>query len=80
MEFKFSKHALEQMNLRNIPKAVVDSILANPLQTLNEGGISVYQSITEDKKYLIHIFVNESNQVITVYRTSKISKYYESKI
>ncbi len=78
--FEFSRHALEQMKLRNISKAVVDDILASPGQILNEDVLQVYQSTTADRKFLIRIFVNESNRVITVYKTSKIKKYYEGKI
>ena len=80
MRFEFTRHALEQMELRQISKEVVENIMTNPNQTLHQDGSKVYQSITEDKKYLIRIFVNETNQVITVYKTSKISKYYEGKI
>lgn len=83
MNFVFSKHALEQMELRKIPKDVVKKILANPQQIKAEGGKKVYQSIVEDGNYLIRIFVNQSKNpriVITVYKTSKISKYYEDKI
>ena len=80
MKFEFSKHALEQMKLRHISKEVVESILASPGQTLEEDGNKVYQSITEEGKYLIRIFVNERKRVITVYKTTKIRKYYEGKI
>ncbi len=68
------------MDLRQISKEVVENILTSPGQTLVADGHTVYQSITVDKKYLIRIFVNESKRVITVYKTSKIKKYYESKI
>lgn len=83
MNFEFSKHALEQMELRGIPKAVVEKILTNPVQVRDEDGNKVYQSITEDRKYLIRIFVNDKKNpklIITVYKTSKIRKYYEGKI
>jgi hypothetical protein len=83
MNFVFSKHALEQMKLRNIPKNVVEKILSNPEQIKNEQGKKVYQSIVENGKYLIRIFVNHKKNpklIITVYKTSKITKYYEGKI
>lgn len=83
MAFVFSKHAFEQMELRKIPKSIVEKILANPGQIRKEEGNKVYQSIIEDGNYLIRIFVNHKqnpNVVITVYKTSKIKKYYESKI
>ena len=45
--------------------------------------VKVYQSIVEDGNYLIRIFVNNKQNpkvVITIYKTSKIKKYYEGKI
>ena len=80
MNFEYSNHALEQMEMRQISKEVVNAILARPDQTLNEDNYIVHQSLTEDRKYLIRIFVNDKKRVITVYKTSKISKYYEGKI
>lgn len=71
------------MELRKIPKKVVEKILTKPGQIKDEGDKKVYQSISENGKYLIRIFVNDKknpNLVITVYKTSKIRKYYESKI
>lgn len=83
MDFEFSKHALDQMKLRMISKEVVEKILMNSDQIRDEDGYRVYQSITENGKYLIRIFVKDkikSKLVITVYKTSKIKKYYEGKI
>jgi len=83
MEYVFSKHALEQMESRRIPKDVVEKILTNPEQIKDELGKKVYQSIVEDGNYLIRIFVNNKQNpkvVITIYKTSKIKKYYEGKI
>jgi len=82
MNFVFSKHALEQMELRSISKSIVEEILASPDQIKAEAGKIVYQSVVEKGRYLIRIFVNDESPktVITVYKTSKISKYYESKI
>lgn len=81
--FKFSKHALEQMELRGISKEVVKKILLNPIQVRTEEGKKVYQSIVDDGRSLIRIFVNykkDPKVIITVYKTSKIKKYYEGKI
>jgi hypothetical protein len=76
----FSKHALEQMEARGIERDVVENGIAKPDQILKEEGNTVYQSVLADKKHLIRIFVNDKNRVITVYKTSKIRKYYEGKI
>ena len=71
------------MQLRGIRKSIVKDILTKPDQIKEEKGNKIYQSIVSEGKYLIRIFVDtdtEPNVVITVYKTSKISKYYEGKI
>ena len=81
--FKFSKHALEQMELRGILKETVRKVLLTPDHIKTEDGKKVYQSILEDGRSLIRIFVNHKKNpkvIITVYKTSKIKKYYEGKI
>ena len=83
MEFVISKHALEQMDLRGISKDIVTKILNAPDQIREEEGKKVYQSLVENGKYLIRIFVNSNKRplfIVTVYKTSKISKYYEGKV
>jgi hypothetical protein len=82
-EFEFSKHALEQMELRGIEKMEVLRIVHNPMETKTEDGLKVFQALTENKEHLIRIFVNEEknpNLIVTVYKTSKIRKYYEGEI
>jgi len=79
----FSKHALAQMELRGISKAEAEVILKSPQEVKEENGKKVFQSVTENGNYLIRIFVNDNvipAVIITVYKTSKISKYYEGKI
>ena len=76
----FSKHALEQMEARGIERDIVENSISRPDQILKEEGNTVYQSVLADKKHLIRVFVNDKNRVITVYKTSKIRKYYEGKI
>jgi hypothetical protein len=82
-EFSISNHAKEQMELRQVSLEVVMSILTNPQQILTEKGRKIYQSIINfegEGNYLVRIFVNAEknpNNVITIYRTSKIEKYYE---
>jgi hypothetical protein len=86
MEYFFSQHALEQMHFRGISKTLVEEILREPEQRIEEEHLTVFQSIRTDENketFLIRVFVNEKktpNVVITVYKTSKIQKYYESKI
>lgn len=82
-EFSISNHAKEQMELRQVSLEVVMSVLTNPQQILTEESKKIYQSIINFEKegnYLVRVFVNaekDPNNVITVYRTSKIEKYYE---
>ena len=81
-EFSISNHAREQMELRGISEEVLMKILNVAQQVITEGDKRIYQSIInfEDGNYLVRIFVNiekEPFNVITVYRTSKIDKYYE---
>ena len=88
MWYKFSKHALEELENRSISMEIAEKILANPQQIIEEDGDKkIYQSIIVEEgiEYLIRIFVaidKIPNVIITLYRTSKISKYWdnESKI
>ncbi len=86
MDYQFSLHALEQMTLREISEKVVDDILSGPDQIVEQDGLFIYQSIVSDFKVqpcLIRVFVNSGKippMIVTVYRTSKIEKYYEDKI
>jgi len=83
-DFRISNHASEQMEARGISEETVQEILRNPQQSIPEGKEKViYQSILEDeatqKNYLVRIVVNiikDPKLVITVYRTSKINKYW----
>ena len=86
MNFEFSKHALEQMIIRDVSKDIVMKVLENPDEIKQEDGMSIYQSIIpylDEGNYLIRVFVNSNKipyLIVTVYKTSKISKYYEGKI
>ena len=85
MDFIFSQHDLDQMEARGISKETVENILANPDQILTLEDLTVFQQVVSKEKplFLIRVFVNirkNPNLVVTVYRTSKISKYYENKI
>ncbi len=83
MKFKFTRHAEEEMERRNIPRKFIESVLVSPQQILDEyGGKKAYQSKIDfgsGKIYLLRVIVDDSREpptVITVYRTSKISKYW----
>jgi hypothetical protein len=80
-----SKHALERAASRGILVKDIMVIIESPLFISVEDGLSVYHGIIHqnNRPYLIRIFVNKQvnpNLVVTVYKTSKINKYYEGKI
>lgn len=79
--YHLSDHALEEAERRGISLALVDSIMRSPGQVLDvHSGRKVYQSRVEigGKLYIVRVIVEQSNplKVITVYRTSKIEKYW----
>jgi hypothetical protein len=82
MKFTLSTHAQQEMERRNIPLALLESILSNPQQIVPIlSGMKAYQSKIDfggGKIYLVRTIVNEEAFlpiVLTVYRTSKIEKY-----
>ena len=85
MKFSYSQHAVEQMNKRGISEKEVQKTINSPERIIQEEDYVVYQRMQDSQtiKYLIRVFINMAKKpplVITVYRTSKISKYYEDKI
>ena len=85
MNYQFSLHAIEEMANRQIPQEIIEQVLDNPLQVIPQNpDKQIFQSIISmknegiDKDYVIRVIVNivkEPNLVVTVYRSSKISKY-----
>ncbi len=82
--YVLTNHALLEMTRRGITAEEIESVLANPAQrTGQRKGRCVYQSkqySQEAKKdYLLRVFVDidqKPAQVVTVYRTSKVQKYW----
>ncbi len=81
----FSNHAISQMDRRGISMEIVLEVLKNPEEIITMEEQIVHQSIVNftdgNKDFLVRIFINAVKTpkvVITVYRTSKIKKYYES--
>ena len=76
-------HTTFEIERRNVPLKIVHQVLQNPEQIIAvRRGRSVFQSRfkMEEKQYLIRIFVDIDRsppEVVTVYRTSKINKYWE---
>ena len=82
MEFTLSEHAKTEMAHRGIPFAVVEKALDSPEQVVPEGGgIEVFQSRRDfgGMIFLVRVVVDRNvapAMVVTVYRTSKIGKYW----
>lgn len=84
LNFAFTDHALSEMARRQITEEEVRTALAKPEQMeMVRDGRAVYQSRLEmgnpPKIYLLRVFVDIDPVppfVVTVYRTSKIEKYW----
>ncbi|HPX80849.1 MAG TPA: DUF4258 domain-containing protein [Syntrophales bacterium] len=83
MIFRFSNHALEEMKRRAIPERILELVLNDPQQIVPErGSLKVYQSVVDfgdGKQFLLRAIVDDTLEpaiVVTVYRTSKIGKYW----
>jgi hypothetical protein len=83
-DFVFTDHALTEMARRQISREDVKGVLANPEQVeMVREGRAVYQARREMGKqprtYLLRVFIDIDRKppyVVTVYRTSKIEKYW----
>ena len=86
VEYVISDHARSEMERRQIGEADVAKVLAMPGQTDTvQEGRAVYQLQVEmgqpPRKYVLRVFVDidrQPAQVVTVYRTSKIEKYWRA--
>lgn len=84
IDFVFTEHALIEMARRDISQEHVRNVLANPEQTeIVREGRTVYQAKYNmgepPKVYILRVFVDIDGtppHVVTVYRTSKIEKYW----
>ena len=80
----FTEHALFQMQRRGISEKDVREIIENPEQAeeiRSDRVVMQSRILTEEppKKFLVRVFVDVSDKgvkVVTVYRTSKIEKYW----
>jgi hypothetical protein len=83
-DYLFTEHAREEMARRQISQEDVANVLASPeqMEAVRQGR-NVYQSRIETgkppQKYLLRVFVDvdrEPPEVVTAYRTSRITKYW----
>ncbi len=82
-QFHFSNHARNEMVAREIPLHLVEDVLQNPQQIVpGSPGYQVYQSKVDfgsGQIFLLRVVVTTNTDpvvVVTVYRTSKIDKYW----
>ena len=88
MDIIFSKHAHEQMIKRNIDYETVLSVVFSPDNMIadeEDPAIVIFQSLIKENEriFLLRVFVNnfkQPNVIVTLYKTTKISKYHEGKI
>ena len=85
MNFRLSRHAEEEMVRRQISPTVLEEVLEHPQQRVpHREGIEILQSLVESAHgtmYLLRVVVavdKEPPVVVTVYRTTKIHKYWRA--
>lgn len=84
--YRLTEHARFEMARRQVSETEIAQVLANPDDTeIVRAGRAVYQSRFQigdpAKTYLIRIFIDVDRtppEVVTVYRTSKVAKYWRS--
>ncbi len=82
--YLITPHAAAEMKRRGIDETVVQQVLAAPEQRRRvRAGRDVVQATIDfsGRMYLVRIFVDVDRnpaEVVTVYRTSKIEKYYRN--
>jgi hypothetical protein len=85
-DYRLTDHAREEMTRRQISEEDVAAVLNNPEQidAVRVGRVTYQarvQSGDPPKTYLLRVFVDTDRQpvaVVTVYRTSKVSKYWRN--
>lgn len=83
MGFRLSRHAEEELVLRSIPRHLLEAVLNHPQQVVPERtGRKTYQSKLDfggGRMFLLRAIVDDRVDpaiVVTVYRTSRIGKYW----
>lgn len=85
-DYLLTDHAQAEMQRRGLSIATLEAVLFAPEQRfIDRPGRCVYQSrwtdVASAKLYLIRVFVDMNRstpEVVTVYRTSKVQKYWEN--
>lgn len=85
MDYRLTRHAALELERRRIPGELVQEVLENPEQVVKQrrSALKVLQSrcdFGEGKIYLLRVVIDDSTEpgvIVTVYRTSKIDKYWD---
>jgi hypothetical protein len=83
MEYRLTQHAELEMQRRQVPLEWVESMMNSPEQIVQGfGGRKVYQGrvSAHGKEYLLRLIVADWRAppvIVTIYRTTKIEKYWE---
>ena len=82
-DFRYSRHAEEELLRRGISREIADTVLRNPEQIVAERvPRRAYQSRVDfggGRFFLVRLIVDDTANpavVVTAYRTSKIDKYW----
>jgi len=83
-DYVITEHAAVELGRRGLTEEMIGQILADPeqQQDVRPGRIVLQSRVTMDvpaKEYLMRVFVDVDRkpaEVVTAYRTSKISKYW----
>lgn len=85
MEIQWWLHARQRVLERGISESLVRKILHEPEQVIGHGTHKIFQGRVTDqarhKEYLVRVFTEVHRDVIvirSVYRTSKIHKYWRA--
>ncbi|MDP1652519.1 MAG: DUF4258 domain-containing protein [Rhodocyclaceae bacterium] len=82
MDFILTDHAKKEAQRRQIPLEWIEATMAQPEQQISgTNQRKVFQSriVADGKTYLVRLIVEDWHQppvIVTVYRTSKIDKYW----
>ena len=83
LKFSISKHAVEEMARRQISLEQVESLMNHPDQIVEaHGGLVCYQCLStkNGKPGLLRAIINDVSNpknIVTIYRTTKIKKYWK---
>jgi hypothetical protein len=83
-QYLITPHAAFEMGRRRVVERIVQGVLAAPEQRHSvRAGRDVLQSriVFDGKTYLVRVFVDVDRspaEVVTVYRTSRIAKYWRA--